>query len=40
MTLFLEAINVGDLRDAVLRGRVGEATDVAGIPFHLQLVAA
>jgi len=27
--LLLEAVNVGDLSDAVLRGRVGEVTDVA-----------
>jgi hypothetical protein len=38
--LLLEAVNVGDLSDAVLRGRVGEVTDVAGIPFELELVAA
>ena len=38
--LLLEAVNVGDLSDAVLRGRIGEVTDVAGIPFQLQLVAA
>ncbi len=37
--LLLEAVDVGDLSDAVLRGRVGEVTDV-GIPFHLELVAA
>ncbi|CAN5548168.1 hypothetical protein BH18ACT1_BH18ACT1_11370 [soil metagenome] len=30
----------GDLPDAVLRGLVSEVTDVAGIPFHLELVAA
>ncbi len=29
----------GDLSDAVLRGRVGEVTDVAGIPFRLLLGA-
>lgn len=38
--LLLEAVNVGDLSDVVLRGRVGEVPDVAGIPFHLELVAA
>ena len=38
--LLLEAVNVGDLSDAVLRGRVDEVNDVAGIPFRLQLVAA
>jgi hypothetical protein len=30
----------GDLSDATVRGRVSEITDVAGIPFQHELLAA